>query len=97
MENENLQCVTFWLCKYDAGICITENVFLPAAIPATKSTSFPTTFTSLEHNIHISGSQLPYPKNTTVTDCRHSTVWIVLKKMLWSKDLAGMLAAKKKY
>ena len=76
MENENLTYVTLRLSKYDAHILITENVFIfcRQLFRQQKAHLFPTTFTSLEHNIHISGSQLPHPETTTVTECRYSTV-----------------------
>ena len=76
VKNENLIYVTFRLSKYDAHILITENVFIfcRQQFRQQKAHLFPTTFTSLEHNIHILGSQLPHPETTTVTECRHSTV-----------------------
>ena len=82
MENENLVYVTFGLSKYEALILIIETLLIFCRQPFRHQEAhlFPTTFTSLEHNIHISGSQLPHPENTTVTDYRHSTVLIVLKQ-----------------
>ena len=76
VENENLIYVTLRLSKYDAHILFTENLLIFCRQPFRHQEAhlFPTTFTSLEHNIHILGSQLPHPETTTVTDCRHSTV-----------------------
>ena len=75
MENKNLIWVTFLLPKYDAHISITENVFVFCWHPFRhqKAHFYATTFTSLEHNIHISGLQLPRPEITSVTDYEHST------------------------
>ena len=72
MENDNLIYYTFRPSHFFPP----ENIFIfwRQAFRYQKSHLFDTTITSLEHNLHILGTQLPHHRNTTVTsqDCNQN-------------------------
>ena len=74
MENENWIYHAFRPSHYDAVIFFSENIFIfwRQAFRHKKSHLFHTTITSLEHNIHILGTQLPHLRNTTATSQEHN-------------------------